>query len=92
MSNTKTILGFVAGAAIGALAGVLLAPDKGSNTRKKISGKAGDMTDSLKSSFSDFVESIKDTYAGTKDEAAELEEKAKDKMNSLKADAKASLS
>ena len=75
MSNTKTILGFVAGAAVGALAGVLLAPDKGTNTRKKISGKAGDMTDSLKSSFSDFIESVKDTYASSKQEASDLEDK-----------------
>ena len=30
MSKTKTLLGFAAGAAIGALAGILLAPEKGS--------------------------------------------------------------
>ena len=39
MSNTKAVLGFVAGAAVGALVGILFAPDSGSNTRKKISSK-----------------------------------------------------
>ena len=33
MGNTKTLLGFLAGAAVGAIAGILLAPDKGSATR-----------------------------------------------------------
>ncbi len=32
----KCIFGFVAGAAAGALTGILLAPDKGIKTRKKI--------------------------------------------------------
>ncbi len=92
MSNTKTVLGFVAGAAIGALAGVLLAPNKGSETRKKISGKAGDLTDTLKSSFDDFIDGIKRSYEGTKEEAEALGEKASAKINDLTADARASLS
>ncbi len=36
MSNTKTILGILGGAAVGAIAGVLFAPDKGYKTRRKI--------------------------------------------------------
>lgn len=92
MSNTKTLLGFVAGAAVGALAGILLAPDKGTETRKKITGKAKDATDSLQESFDDFVEKLKKTYTSGKDGAEDLAEKAKSKMNSLKADANASLS
>ena len=90
MSNTKTVLGFVAGAAVGALAGILLAPDKGSNTRKKISGKAEDISDSLKSSFDDFVDKLKSAYSHGKDEADGLGDKAMEKVNALKAEAKAS--
>ncbi len=92
MSNTKTLLGFVAGAAVGALAGVLLAPDKGSNTRKKIAGKAGDVTDSIKSSFDDFIDGLKNAYNNSQEEAEEIAEKAKAKMNALKAEAQANLS
>ena len=92
MSNTKTLLGFVAGAAVGALAGILFAPDKGSQTRKNITNKAGDISDSLKSSFDDFIDGLKSAYTGSKEDANELGERAKTKMNTLKADAKASLS
>jgi gas vesicle protein len=92
MSNTKAVLGFVAGAAVGALVGVLLAPDSGSNTRKKISGKAEDMTDSLKSSYDEFVSKLKKAYTNSKEDAEEMSEKVKAQVNSLKAEAKANLS
>lgn len=92
MKNTKAVLGFVAGAAVGALIGVLLAPDKGSNTRKKISGKAEDMTDSLKSSYDEFVAKLKKAYTTSKEDAEEMSEKVKAQVNTLKAEAKANLS
>lgn len=45
-NNTiKIVLGFLAGAAAGAVAGILLAPDKGTNTRKNISDKATQFRD-----------------------------------------------
>jgi gas vesicle protein len=41
MSNTEgSILSFIAGIAIGALIGVLVAPDKGSKTREKIAERS----------------------------------------------------
>jgi len=92
MSNTKTLLGFVAGAAVGALAGILLAPDKGSNTRKKIAGKASDAKDSLMTSFDEFIDGLKNAYSNGKEEAEEVAEQAKAKINALKAEAKANLS
>jgi gas vesicle protein len=92
MANTKTVLGFLAGAAVGALAGILLAPDKGSETRKKISKKTNDLGDSLKGSFNDFVDGIKDSYANMKSEAEDVEEKGKIRMNALKNEVKNSLS
>jgi gas vesicle protein len=92
MSNKKAVLGFVAGAAVGALVGILLAPDKGSSTRKKISGKAEDVSDSLKSSYDDFVSKLKKAYSSSKEDAEAMSEKVKTQVNSLKADAKANLS
>ena len=36
MSTGKLVVGVLAGVAVGALVGMLFAPDKGSETRKKI--------------------------------------------------------
>jgi hypothetical protein len=45
----KTTLGFLTGIAVGIGIGILLAPDKGSETRKKLADTAGDLVDKLKS-------------------------------------------
>ena len=39
-NNGNTVLGILAGTAIGAVMGILFAPDKGSNTRQRISDEA----------------------------------------------------
>lgn len=39
-SGSNAVLGFLAGAAAGAIAGVLFAPEKGTKTRKKIKKNA----------------------------------------------------
>jgi gas vesicle protein len=47
-SNTKTFLfGLLIGAVAGAIAGILLAPDKGSETRKRFMNKADEFSDNL---------------------------------------------
>jgi gas vesicle protein len=91
MAN-KAVLGFLAGAAIGAIAGILFAPDKGSETRKKISKKTGDVSDSVKNAFSDFIDGVKNTYSSLKGEAEDVEEKGKAKANQMKHEAKNALS
>ena len=58
MSNTKTILGFIAGASIGAIVGILLAPDAGATTRKKIVDKSGDLKDAVKDSVLGFLDKL----------------------------------
>ncbi len=92
MANTKVLLGFLAGAATGALAGILLAPDKGSETRKKISKKTADLGDSLKGSFNDFIDGVKESYANVKSEAEDVEERGRLKVNSLKQETRNALS
>jgi gas vesicle protein len=74
MSNTsKVLLGLIAGAAIGGALGILLAPDKGSETRRKIVEKGSDLGDSiagfgenLRDKFNDVVENMKGGFNSTK--------------------------
>ena len=44
----KTTVGLLIGIAVGIGIGMLLAPDKGSETRKKLSGSADDLFEKLK--------------------------------------------
>ena len=50
MINSKLLTGIVAGVAVGVIAGILLSPEKGADTREKIM----DSTDDLGSSIKDF--------------------------------------
>jgi gas vesicle protein len=49
--NGKLITGLIIGAAVGAVLGVLLAPNKGSDTRKKVFEGAEDMASDLLKKF-----------------------------------------
>ena len=55
-SDTMKVIGaLVIGAATGATLGVLFAPDKGSETRKKLATKANDSADELKEKLEDII-------------------------------------
>jgi gas vesicle protein len=63
----------LAGIALGIAIGVLIAPDKGSETRKKLTDKGRD----LKDQFNDFVDSWSERLNALKGEAEEVAEAAK---------------
>ena len=88
MSNSKILVGFLAGAAVGSVLGILFAPDKGTETRRKIADSSTDVTDSLKQKFNDFVDGIKDSYQGVKDDAEDLADEGASKFNTFKNEAK----
>jgi gas vesicle protein len=54
----KVLIGFIAGAAVGGALGLLLAPDKGSETRRRIIEKGSELGDSI----ADFGDSIKEKF------------------------------
>ena len=83
MSYKKTMIGFAAGAAIGALAGILFAPQKGSKTRKDIADKAGDLTDSVKNSFGNMIDGFKNMTSTDKTESVVKKELKANKEHSL---------
>ena len=57
-SKTKLILGLVGAAAVGVAVGILLAPETGADTRKRISNKAGDLGGSLSDLFNSAKEGV----------------------------------
>jgi gas vesicle protein len=79
MKTSRVILslvaGIAAGAAAGAAMGILYAPDKGEETRRKLSQKGEELKDNLKQKFE-----------GVKEDAADLLEKGKSKMYEAKKD------
>jgi len=84
MSNGKLLLGLLAGAAAGAVLGVLFAPDKGSNTRKKISKEAEDYTNDLKTKFNDLVANVAQRFDSVKQDAENMAQKGKSKYDEAK--------
>jgi phage-related minor tail protein len=73
MSNSKVLVGFLVGAAVGGALGLLLAPEKGSETRKKIIETGNDLGDSIaefggtvKDKFNEVVDGVKGSFSKTK--------------------------
>lgn len=58
MNSGKIITAFVIGAAVGAALGILFAPDKGSETRKKINEEGKKMSDAIKNKFNEMQEKM----------------------------------
>jgi gas vesicle protein len=84
MSTGKVLLGALAGFAAGAVLGILLAPDKGEETRKKMGKKADDFSDGLKSKLNGVIESVMEKFEAVKEEASDMIEKGKAEFNKVK--------
>jgi len=80
-TTSKILLGFIAGAAIGGALGILLAPDKGSETRRKIVEKGSDLSDSLTDSLSGLGETVKEKFNDAVDGVKGKFNKARNSMS-----------
>lgn len=68
-SNTgNTVLAVLSGAAIGAIVGILFAPDKGSKTREKIKEGFEDAKSDLKHKFENVSDELKHKFSRAKDD------------------------
>jgi gas vesicle protein len=69
MESGKTVAGVVLGIGVGALLGILFAPEKGSKTRKRILEKGQDYADDLKGKFDELYQDVSDKYESFLEEA-----------------------
>lgn len=88
MSKGKAVFGTLVGLAAGAIVGILIAPEKGSTTRKQIKGKSDDYLDELKSKFDEFSDLISKKIDTTKKDVEFLAGKGKAKVEHFKKDVK----
>jgi gas vesicle protein len=86
MSSGKVLLGVLAGIAVGATLGILFAPDKGTNTRRKISRKGDEYAQELEEKFNEFVEGLTDKFEDMKNEAARIVENGEHKVEKVLAE------
>jgi gas vesicle protein len=68
MNSGKVVLGMLAGVAIGATLGILFAPAKGTETRKKILRKGEDTIDEINDKFEELLNSITEKIDSVKKE------------------------
>ena len=87
MNSGKVVLGVLAGLAAGAALGILMAPDKGTATRKKISRKGNDYVGELGEKFNEFIQGITKKFESMRDEATHLLENGKTKLEEVGSEA-----
>lgn len=85
-SGSKVLLGVLAGAAAGAILGVLFAPEKGAETRKKIEEGSKDVASTLKEKFSELVDGIAEKYESAREGANDFLQKGKAKASNAAQD------
>lgn len=69
-TTVKVVGGFLIGAAVGAAAGILLAPESGKRTRKRLLDESKRMSDNAFDSVSKAFDSVKGSYNKKLDEYA----------------------
>lgn len=82
MNKGKAILAVLAGMATGAILGALFAPEKGRDTRKKISRKGEDLADEIdelvKKRFAELMNSV--SFKGSKSNSSGLSKSPKEEV------------
>lgn len=77
MSKGNTLVGLLAGLATGAALGILFAPEKGSDTRKKIANKSKDSLEDLKNKYNDAIDKLSSKLDKAKNEGMQMYQEGK---------------
>lgn len=88
MKTNKIITGIVSGLAVGTILGILFAPDKGCNTRRKIVKKGNDLKGGIKNSIDNLVSSIENKYGELASKVENVIDESKSKFGNIKNDLK----
>jgi gas vesicle protein len=91
MNTGKVVLGVLTGVAVGAILGILFAPEKGSDTRASIAKKTSDVGDGIKTKFEDLLTSLNEKLESVKTKSHEIFENGKDKSDEIKGTIKSNL-
>lgn len=75
MSRGNMVIGALAGVAAGALLGLLLAPEKGSKTRKKLAKLQSKSTEEVKDKVDEIIHSATERFEALKKEAFKMRDK-----------------
>lgn len=84
MNTGKVILAIIGAAAAGAVIGMLVAPEKGSELRKRISDATGDWTTQLSQLLATGKEQLESLKQSASNEADNLTGEAEDRFNKVR--------
>lgn len=98
MGSGKVLASVLAGAAAGAILGILFAPDKGTETRRKLAEKGSDLADSVKGKVGEYSDAISEKYDSVREKITGMASEGRDMLNqtrgggdSMKADVRNSM-
>jgi len=83
-TSTKVILGIVGAAAAGAVIGMLVAPEKGSEMRKRVKDTANDWACQLADLFAEQKENLQNLRVKATRSAKEMKNEGEERFNSVK--------
>lgn len=83
-TKSKVLLGILGAAAAGVVIGLLIAPEKGKDMRKKLRKTVGDWTDELGNLWAKGKSAVSDNLDDMKDKARQARSSAEDKAGKMK--------
>jgi gas vesicle protein len=92
MKTSNILLSVLGSAFVGALLGVLYAPDKGTKTRKQLAKKGDEYADTAKKEYDVLIDKMGKQYEALKSQSEEVLNKGKSRAEKLKEDLKKSVS